>query len=154
VASRVVSSHRSKSELETPFHVVLDRLMNQADAPGGASARLRPMPGCDWVSLAEAAAPMEVDAVSGQMYIDTDWPYATQAAPQGAPRSVEEAVALELQLSDDLEPSELERRRRTFAYRNHPDRVGPAHQDWALRRMTIANVLVDQALKTARSRAR
>ncbi len=128
--------------------------MNQGDAPGEASARWRPMPGCDWASLAEAAAPIAIDAVAGEMYIDTDWPDATQAAPQEAPRSVEEAVTLELQLSDDLEPSELERRRRTFAYRNHPDRFGPAHQAWALRRMTVANVLIDQALKTARSRAR
>ena len=60
---------------------------------------------------------------------------------------------MELQLSDDLEPADLERIRRTFAYRNHPDRVGPAHKMHALRRMTVANVLIDQALKTARARA-
>ena len=95
------------------------------------------MPGCDWASLAEAAAPIVIDAVAGEMYIDTDLPHATQAEQQEAPRSVEEAVTLELQLSDDLEPSELERRRRTFAYRNHPDRFRPAHQAWALRRMTV-----------------
>ena len=70
------------------------------------------------------------------------------------PRSVEETVALELNLTDDLRPADLERIRRTFAYRNHPDRVGPAHKMHALRRMTVANVLIDQALKTARARAR
>jgi hypothetical protein len=57
-------------------------------------------------------------------------------------------------LSDNLEPAEMERRRRLFAYRNHPDRFGPSQQAVALQRMTIANVLVDRALKLARSRTR
>ena len=85
------------------------------------------------------------------MYVHTD---AAGRAPTVPPRSVEETVAHELQLSDDLKPADLERIRRTFAYRNHPDRVGPAHKMHALRRMTVANVLIDQALKTARARAR
>jgi hypothetical protein len=85
------------------------------------------------------------------MYRDAD---TTAATPNDAPRCVEETVALELQLSDDLQPSDLERIRRTFAYRNHPDRVGPAHKAHASRRMMVANVLIDQALKSARARTR
>ena len=146
-----MSSCRSKSDSGTPFHVVLDRLINQGNAPGGATPHWRPIPACDWTSLAEVAAPAACDIATGQMYIDADL---SEAASQGTPRGVEEAVALELQLSDDLEPAELERMRRTFAYRNHPDRVGPAHQARALLRMTVANVLIDQALKAARTRTR
>ncbi len=85
------------------------------------------------------------------MYGDAD---PSAPAPDGKPRCVEEAVTLELQLSDDLEPADLERIRRTFAYRNHPDRVGLVHKAHALQRMTAANVLIDQALETARARAR
>jgi len=75
------------------------------------------------------------------------------AAPDVVSLSVEEAVARELQLSEALEPADLERIRRTFAYRNHPDRVGPAHKARALQRMTVANVLIDQALAAARAKA-
>ena len=151
-ASSVVSSRRSKSDSGTPFHVVLDRLINQGDAPGGATSHWRPVRRrAIGRSLADVAAPAACDTAAAQMYIDADL---SEAAPQGTPRSVEEAVALELQLSDDLEPAELERMRRTFAYRNHPDRVGPAHQARALLRMTVANVLIDQALKAARTRTR
>ena len=83
------------------------------------------------------------------MYIDVDMP---GTPPKATPLSAEEAVTLELHLSDDLEPADLERMRRTFAYRNHPDRVGPAHKAQALQRMTVANVLIDHALKAARAR--
>jgi hypothetical protein len=146
-----VSSHRSKSGPEAPFHVVLDRLIDRGDASGGTVPRWRPAPACDWTSLIDVAAPNAAGMVGAEMYIDADL---AETPPQGPPRSVEEAVALELHLSDDLEPAELERMRRTFAYRNHPDRVGAAHQSRALQRMTVANVLIDRALKAARSRAR
>jgi len=73
---------------------------------------------------------------------------------KATPRSIEEVVTQELQLADDLEPADLERIRRTFAYRNHPDRVGPAHKLHSRRRMTAANVLIDQALEAARTRTR
>src|SRR5262249_4306370 len=107
----------------------------------------------DWSSLAAPAAPA-ADVTANQLYIDTDWSDAAEAAAIARARTVEETVALELQLSDNLEPAEMERRRRLFAYRNHPDRFGPSQQEVALQRMTIANVLVDRALKLARSRTR
>jgi hypothetical protein len=146
-----VSSRRPKSNPEAPFHIVLDRLSDRGDAPGGTISRWRPAPACDWTCLAEVAAPAASSFAADRMYIDAD---PSEATPQGTARSVEEAVAQELQLSDNLEPADLERIRRRFAYRNHPDRVGPAHQARALLRMTVANVLIDQALKTARARAR
>ena len=144
-----MSTPEAKSDAETPFHIVLDRLSDRDDASSGATSHWRPVPACDWTCLAEAAAPAAASFSAAQMYVDADL---TEATPPAPPRSVEEAVAQELRLSDDLEPAELERMRRTFAYRNHPDRVGPAHQARALLRMTVANVLIDQALKTARAR--
>jgi hypothetical protein len=136
-----------RSDSEEAFHIVLDRLIDRGDATVGTVPRWRPAPACDWTGLVDAAAPASGGAAAAEMYID--------AGPSEAPpRSIEEAVALELQLSDDLQPSELERLRRRFAYRNHPDRVGPAHQAVALLRMTLANVLIDRALAVARARAR
>jgi hypothetical protein len=99
---------------------------------------------------AAEVAPVSSAAAASQMY-DVDM---AGAEPKAPARTIEETVTHELQLSDDLEPADLERIRRTFAYRNHPDRVGAAHKMPALQRMTAANVLIDQALKTARARAR
>jgi hypothetical protein len=124
--------------------------MHRADVPRGTAPNWRPAPACDWTCLADAAAPAS-GAAYDQMYIDAEL---ADTARQGPPPSVEEAIALELQLSDTLEPAELERMRRRFAYRNHPDRVGPAQQARALQRMTVANALIDQTLKAARARAR
>ena len=116
-----MSSCRSKSAPEEPFHVVLDRLIDRGDLPGGIVPRWRPAPACDWTSVIDVAVPAASGVASAEMYVDADLP---EVPPQTPPRSVEDAVALELQLSDDLQPAELERKRRTFAYRNHPDRVG------------------------------
>jgi hypothetical protein len=125
--------------------------MHRADVPRGAAANWRPAPACDWTCLADAAAPAASGAAYDRMYIDAEF---ADTARHGPPPSVEQAVALELQLSDTLEPAELERMRRRFAYRNHPDRVGPTQQARALQRMTVANALIDQALKAARARTR
>jgi hypothetical protein len=61
------------------------------------------------------------------------------------------AVAEELGLRPGLTPWELGRVRRNFALSNHPDRVLPAHRDQATRRMAIANILIDRALREGRS---
>jgi hypothetical protein len=49
-------------------------------------------------------------------------------------RSVEAALAPELALTDALAAAELERIRRAFAYRNHPDTVVPAYKAHAPQR--------------------
>jgi len=147
-----MSSWRSESEAVTPFDVVLDQLIERGGAEVEPSRR-RATLAYDWSSLAAPAAPAAY-VTANRLYIDTDWSDAAEAAAIARARTVEETVALELQLSDNLEPAEMERRRRLFAYRNHPDRFGPSQQAVALQRMTIANVLVDRALKLARSRTR
>jgi hypothetical protein len=66
-------------------------------------------------------------------------------------RSDIETVAGELGLSADMTVDDLNRCRRDFALTNHPDRVPAGHREAATRRMTIANTLVDQAVKDKRN---
>lgn len=71
-------------------------------------------------------------------------------APAPNARSEGEAVHDELRLTSDLTADDLNRIRREFALQNHPDRVTPARRELATRRMTIANALIDEALKQKR----
>lgn len=69
-------------------------------------------------------------------------------APKTEPVLTEdEAIAEELGLRADLADVDLKQIRREFAKKNHPDRFGPAQRVRAARRMSIANMLIDQHLK-------
>jgi hypothetical protein len=59
-------------------------------------------------------------------------------------------VAEELGLRPGLTPRELNASRRSFALANHPDRVPPPRRNEATRRMAIANILIDRALRESR----
>lgn len=56
-------------------------------------------------------------------------------------------VAEDLGLSNDDTPATLAEKRRSFANKNHPDRHAPADRTAATTRMTMANMLVDEALR-------
>jgi hypothetical protein len=56
------------------------------------------------------------------------------------------AIAAELRLGAARTGEDLRRIRRSFAMRNHPDRVPAWLRDEATRRMTIANALIDSAM--------
>jgi hypothetical protein len=58
-----------------------------------------------------------------------------------------EGIAAELRLRSGLSRAELHRIRRDFALANHPDRVPSSWRKEANQRMTIANALIDHALK-------
>jgi hypothetical protein len=76
------------------------------------------------------------------------------AAPPPPPlKSDLERVIDELHLTPDLTVQDLARIRREFAKGNHPDRVVAPQREEATRRMTIANVLIDEALRGRKSRA-
>jgi hypothetical protein len=62
------------------------------------------------------------------------------------PDSDPETIARELGLSPGLSARELERVRRDFALASHPDRALPWQRELATRRMSLANMLIDQAL--------
>jgi hypothetical protein len=65
-----------------------------------------------------------------------------------------ETIASELGLTPALGARDLERIRREFALANHPDRAAPAARDLATARMTIANTLIDQALRDCKRQPR
>ncbi len=72
-------------------------------------------------------------------------PHDPSAAP--AAQSEDDAIAVELGLRADLADADLKQIRRDFAKKNHPDCFGPAQRLRAARRMSIANMLIDQHLK-------
>ena len=70
-----------------------------------------------------------------------------------APARSEHAQILgELHLTPSLTAHDLKLIRRRFAMANHPDRVAPDIREQATRRMTIANSLIDEALRGTRAR--
>jgi hypothetical protein len=71
--------------------------------------------------------------------------------PEGAQQPYTPAddasVADELCLANARTGEDLRRIRRSFAMHNHPDRVPAWLRDEATRRMTIANMLIDRAMR-------
>ena len=61
-------------------------------------------------------------------------------------------VARDLDLDPTDSPAQLHRKRRSFARLNHPDRAPEDWREAATTRMTIANQLIDEALKQAAAR--
>jgi hypothetical protein len=59
------------------------------------------------------------------------------------------SLAAELGLKAGMTRAELQRLRRRFALANHPDRLSPSRREAASRRMTLANSLIDAALRRA-----
>ena len=95
---------------------------------------------------AEQAAHPTHDTLAG-LYVEVS----PHLPPHAAMASHYAGVADELGLRPGLASQELARMRRAFALANHPDRFGPEHRDEATRRMAIANILIDRALKTDRT---
>ncbi|MGE0850227.1 MAG: hypothetical protein AB7O44_11495 [Hyphomicrobiaceae bacterium] len=152
---RDIPSFARKTSVDGPstFDAVLDQLLEREPPPAAAAFRAHSGAAFDPTYAAAPASPGSAGDAASTLYEDADLA-GVGAEVAEPPRSIEDAVARELRLSNDLEPAELERIRRRFAYRNHPDRVAPGFKGQALERMTIANVLIDQALKAARARAR
>jgi hypothetical protein len=70
----------------------------------------------------------------------------SQEPPPPVAPADDDAVAAELRLSTARSGEDLRRIRRSFAMRNHPDRVPDWLRDEATRRMRIANALIDDAM--------
>jgi len=56
-----------------------------------------------------------------------------------------ESISKELGIQSKSKPEELDKARRSFAMRYHPDRVPEEFRQRAALRMQIANMLIDQA---------
>jgi hypothetical protein len=88
--------------------------------------------------------------ILARIYADTAVRSAPDLEPPPPPppaKSEHEAVVDELHLTPNLTSNDLARIRREFAKVNHPDRVQPPRREEATRRMTIANSLIDDALR-------
>jgi len=72
---------------------------------------------------------------------------ASAAAQIGRPKTEDEAIAAEMGLHADLATADLRKIRREFAKKNHPDRFEAPQRMSAARRMSIANMLIDEHLK-------
>jgi len=69
------------------------------------------------------------------------------AMPAHLARIAPEEIAAELAISSADTQQTLNEKRRAFAKANHPDGVAQPFRDNANRRMTIANLLIDEALR-------
>lgn len=67
--------------------------------------------------------------------------------PEHLSRIAPAEIAAELAISSADTVSSLGEKRRSFAKANHPDRVLPQFRDNATRRMTLANLLIDEAVR-------
>lgn len=144
------------------FRNVLDMLGDGADEGTSQLADAQAMNGIwrssdqvqyafDSISSGNTSAPLDrvtrlYDEAPPQMQQDP--PKAVNVKASG------KSVLDELGLRDDLTDAELRRIRRDFAVRNHPDRVPLWQRDEATKRMTLANVLIDRALKRKAARGR
>jgi hypothetical protein len=93
-----------------------------------------------------AAEYAEADATAEKLFAAAD----TAATEAELPSIEPEAIWKELALTDVARLAELSRKRRAFAFKNHPDRVVPHLRQRAMVRMQIANMLIDEMERRAR----
>lgn len=77
----------------------------------------------------------------------TATPGASGMRADAVPSTEPAAIARELALSRFASVRSLQRLRREFALKNHPDRVASGLRAGATKRMMIANALIDSAVK-------
>lgn len=137
------------------FASVLDDLIASAEAASASPTRST-IP-FDYLAVAdelhsgritvssEAAAAeyqdMAADGVFEALFPDESSPEDLSTEP--------DAISQELGLADIRIAADFAKARRTFAFKNHPDRVAPHLRDRAIQRMQIANMLIDEARKRA-----
>ena len=134
------------------FASLLDARARAAAGPqssGAPARRAGPVYAVDTnlKSGSQSLDPMSATEALSRIYAD-ERAHAAAPPPAACDR---ETIAKELRLDPQLTARELERIRREFALANHPDRVAPLDRDLATRRMTLANMLIDQALQERRS---
>ncbi|PDS66787.1 hypothetical protein CO653_00335 [Rhizobium anhuiense] len=90
---------------------------------------------------------LDLDAAAGVVEKPAPAPPAEPAMPDHLARTTPQEVAAELAISAADTPLTLREKRRAFARANHPDGVALPFRDNATKRMMLANLLIDEALR-------
>ncbi len=107
-----------------------------------------------------SAAPYAEEAAEAQNTSPAAPPHARPEAIKPEPvkaepeKTEDQAIAEELGLTPGLGTIDLQRIRRDFAKKNHPDRFALPQRINAQRRMSIANMLIDEHMRQIRSSSR
>ncbi|TAV49965.1 hypothetical protein ELI30_17380 [Rhizobium leguminosarum] len=88
---------------------------------------------------------LDLDAAAG--VVQKPAPPAEPVMPDHLVRTTPQEVAAELAISAADTPLTLREKRRAFARANHPDGVELPFRDNATKRMMLANLLIDDALR-------
>ncbi|MEI1246773.1 hypothetical protein [Rhizobium aouanii] len=90
---------------------------------------------------------LELDPAAAIAEEPTAAPPPEPVMPDHLARTTPQEVAAELSISAADTPLTLREKRRAFAKANHPDGVAELFRDNANRRMMIANLLIDEAMR-------
>ena len=143
------------------FQSVLERLKAEDEAAGEAEEpAAHRVPGFstglafDVMEGVSAASQRVSEAYFDNLAPEPAGKEALPAAPEPEPvmpehlaRVAPEEIAAELSISSADTLQTLSEKRRAFAKANHPDGVAQPFRDNANKRMTIANLLIDEAMR-------
>ena len=131
------------------FATLLDEAIAEAEAQEGPAYARTTIP-FDVLAEGQGGEPVSDAAAAAEyLFAMADVPPVAPMAPPAPlpdlPSTEPAAIARELQLTGREKPETLDRLRREFAFRNHPDRVAPELRQRAIVRMQIANRMIDDA---------
>ena len=135
------------------FATLLDEVIAEAEAQEGPAYARTTIPFdalVDVLAEGQGSEPVSDAAAAAEyLFAMADAPPVAPMAPPAPlpelPSTEPAAIARELKLTGREKPETLDRLRREFAFRNHPDRVAPELRQRAIVRMQIANRMIDDA---------
>jgi len=98
-------------------------------------------------ALTDAVRELRVSNLSTMLQAYLEHQSVRKPAPRRSMATDLKSISDELRITEKMTSSELTRLRRRFAMTNHPDRVLVDEREIATRRMMVANMLIDRALK-------
>ena len=131
------------------FATLLDEAIAEAEAQEAPAYSRTTIP-FDVLAEGQGGEPVSDAAAAAEyLFAMADVPPVAPLAPPAPlpelPSTEPAAIARELKLTGREKPETLDRLRREFAFRNHPDRVAPELRQRAIVRMQIANRMIDDA---------
>ena len=131
------------------FATLLDEAIAEAEAQEAPAYSRTTIP-FDVLAEGQGGEPVSDAAAAAEyLFAMADVPPVAPMAPPAPlpelPSTEPAAIARELKLTGREKPETLDRLRREFAFRNHPDRVAPELRQRAIVRMQIANRMIDDA---------